>query len=209
MKIEHCRNCGALGHREDVCPTPKQRRSPGCDQVEPPDDHSCTPQCKVCGKAHLTADKTCKARFRTPYLVKKRYSDAKGAAEANASQTPISQTPPQHRSRFTTRKPQAPQLTSESFPVLQPAAPKQPSTPHKPKARSRSWTGTRLPPPPVPPRPPAQAPGRCTNERVGEVNRRNAVGDGRGRELLYPRVPKLGPQPQASGLPLNRPPSTA
>ncbi|KAH7935592.1 hypothetical protein HPB52_010178 [Rhipicephalus sanguineus] len=48
--IDVCYKCGHLGHWMDVCPNPNNRICP----------------------AHLTADRTCKARYKTPYLVRKR-----------------------------------------------------------------------------------------------------------------------------------------
>ncbi|KAL1445465.1 hypothetical protein MTO96_029170 [Rhipicephalus appendiculatus] len=38
----------------------------------PPEDHQCTPSCQLCGSNHQTADRTCKARYKTPYIVKRR-----------------------------------------------------------------------------------------------------------------------------------------
>ncbi|KAH6926451.1 hypothetical protein HPB50_018711 [Hyalomma asiaticum] len=42
-----------------------------CD-AEPTPDHRCEPKCLVCGRDHPTGDRKCKARFKTPYLIKKR-----------------------------------------------------------------------------------------------------------------------------------------
>ncbi|KAH8025071.1 hypothetical protein HPB51_002967 [Rhipicephalus microplus] len=38
----------------------------------PSEDHVCTPECKLCGGPHLTADKTCKHRFQVPYIVRRQ-----------------------------------------------------------------------------------------------------------------------------------------
>ncbi|KAL1421947.1 hypothetical protein MTO96_003939 [Rhipicephalus appendiculatus] len=52
----------------------------GCGASNPDPNHKCTPTCRLCGGAHPTADKACKARFKTPYLVKKRRGDRRRAA---------------------------------------------------------------------------------------------------------------------------------
>ncbi|XP_075750642.1 uncharacterized protein LOC142817508 [Rhipicephalus microplus] len=38
----------------------------------PSEDHHCQSRCQLCGKDHLTADKLCKDKFKTPYIVKQR-----------------------------------------------------------------------------------------------------------------------------------------
>ncbi|KAL1473185.1 hypothetical protein MTO96_022445 [Rhipicephalus appendiculatus] len=68
------------GHRMDVCPNPQYRVCRGCGASNPDLNHKCTPTCHLCGGAHPTADKACKARFKTPYLVKKRRGDRRRAA---------------------------------------------------------------------------------------------------------------------------------
>ncbi|KAH7961657.1 hypothetical protein HPB52_011104 [Rhipicephalus sanguineus] len=59
-------------HRADVCPNPNDRLCRGCGAANPPQDHQCKPTCQLCGDNHQTADKACKARYKTPYLVKRR-----------------------------------------------------------------------------------------------------------------------------------------
>ncbi|KAH7982852.1 hypothetical protein HPB52_007557 [Rhipicephalus sanguineus] len=71
-KIDVCYKCGHLGHRMDVCPNPNNRVCRGCGLRNPDQGHQCNPKCDLCGGAHLTADRTCKARYKTPYLVRKR-----------------------------------------------------------------------------------------------------------------------------------------
>ncbi|KAL1428152.1 hypothetical protein MTO96_016952 [Rhipicephalus appendiculatus] len=56
----------------------------GCGASNPDPNHKCTPTCRLCGGAHPSADKACKARFKTPYLVKKRRGDRRRAAEEAA-----------------------------------------------------------------------------------------------------------------------------
>ncbi|XP_070377510.1 uncharacterized protein [Dermacentor albipictus] len=71
-QLDLCFQCGRLGHRMDVCPNPQDRICRGCGTANPGLDHQCNPLCQLCGGEHLTADKNCKARFKTPYIVKRR-----------------------------------------------------------------------------------------------------------------------------------------
>ncbi|KAM7311104.1 hypothetical protein ISCGN_008012 [Ixodes scapularis] len=68
---EVCKTCGRVGHRTDVCPTPGVRRCLGCGGTPDP-GHACSPRCGLCGGPHVTGDKVCKNRFRTPYIVRRR-----------------------------------------------------------------------------------------------------------------------------------------
>ncbi|KAH6920440.1 hypothetical protein HPB50_028573 [Hyalomma asiaticum] len=71
-QIDICHQCGRLGHRMDVCPYPTKRIYRGCGARNPNQDHQCTPKCNLCGGEHQTADKVCSARFKTPYLIRRR-----------------------------------------------------------------------------------------------------------------------------------------
>ncbi|KAG0443396.1 hypothetical protein HPB47_014966 [Ixodes persulcatus] len=72
-QIDMCYRCGRLGHQMDVCPNPKVRICRGCGMKNPEESHACSnPKCSLCGCNHLTADKECKARFKTLYVVRKR-----------------------------------------------------------------------------------------------------------------------------------------
>ncbi|KAK8769211.1 hypothetical protein V5799_014320 [Amblyomma americanum] len=50
-KYEVCSLCGQLGHRRDVCPDPKNARCRGCGVANPPETHSCEPECALCANA--------------------------------------------------------------------------------------------------------------------------------------------------------------
>lgn len=71
-QIEACQACGRLGHRMDVCPDPNNKICRGCGIAKPTEDHVCEPKCGLCGGSHITADRTCKARFKTPFVVRQR-----------------------------------------------------------------------------------------------------------------------------------------
>ncbi|KAH7964525.1 hypothetical protein HPB51_027237 [Rhipicephalus microplus] len=72
-QYETCTTCGRIGQRADVCPQPDSKKYRGCGVLNPTENHQCVLRCSLCGKGHLTGDKKCKERFRTPYLLKKRW----------------------------------------------------------------------------------------------------------------------------------------
>ncbi|KAH7942771.1 hypothetical protein HPB52_001125 [Rhipicephalus sanguineus] len=71
-QIDVCHQCGRVGHRKDVCPTPTIKTCLACGLANPKEDHSCTPKCKLCGGEHSTGDRTCKATYKMTYVVRKR-----------------------------------------------------------------------------------------------------------------------------------------
>lgn len=76
-----CRLCGKVGHRRDVCPTPNANVCFACGTTNPKEGHDCTPKCRLCGGPHETGDKTCKNKYKTPYVVRRRQWERKMAEE--------------------------------------------------------------------------------------------------------------------------------
>ncbi|KAK8787953.1 hypothetical protein V5799_022271 [Amblyomma americanum] len=109
-QIDMCYLCGRLGHRMDVCPNPEDKICRGCGMKNPEESHVCTnPKCSLCGGNHLTADKECKARFKTPYVVRKRRWERQQQEEVQQQQQqqprgPAWQAPGGRRSRSQTRR---------------------------------------------------------------------------------------------------------
>ncbi|KAL1477651.1 hypothetical protein MTO96_035589 [Rhipicephalus appendiculatus] len=113
-QVDMCHCCGILGHRMDVCPNPQDKVCRGCDAPNPGPDHRCSPRCKLCGGTQMTADRNCRARYKTPYIVTKRQWERRRAAEeaeAAATTDPAgkpssrSRTPSRSRSRSRSRTP--------------------------------------------------------------------------------------------------------
>ncbi|KAH7956054.1 hypothetical protein HPB52_005790 [Rhipicephalus sanguineus] len=80
-QIDVCYACGRMGHRMDVCPDPSNKLCRGCGISNPTEDHGCIPKCGLCGGNHLTADRACKARFKMPYIVRRRRWERRRAKE--------------------------------------------------------------------------------------------------------------------------------
>ncbi|KAG0430610.1 hypothetical protein HPB47_022507 [Ixodes persulcatus] len=94
----------------------------GCGE-ETDQAHQCTPKCKLCGGHHITGDRECKNKFKTPYIVRRRQwerkklSPVEGAKQEKAG------------------KGIPPKKTAEHFPLLR--APRS-RTPTRTASRSRS-----------------------------------------------------------------------
>lgn len=86
-QINICYQCGRIGHRMDVCPNPQNRICRGCGVANPDSKHTCNPKCGLCGGNHLTADRACKARFKTPYVVRRRRWERRRAEAEKKSRT--------------------------------------------------------------------------------------------------------------------------
>ncbi|KAH9382748.1 hypothetical protein HPB48_023307 [Haemaphysalis longicornis] len=76
----------------DVCPNPTDRICRGCGAPNPDELHTCTPNCDLCGGNYLAADKVYKARFKMPYLVRKRQWERRNANDTSPK-------PPSHHVR--------------------------------------------------------------------------------------------------------------
>lgn len=73
--VQYCRTCGAIGHRQDICPSPRKHFCYKCGQDAVLEDHECLPKCKICEEAHETAGKECKKKLRPnppPYQVRQQ-----------------------------------------------------------------------------------------------------------------------------------------
>ncbi|XP_049522611.1 A disintegrin and metalloproteinase with thrombospondin motifs 13-like [Dermacentor silvarum] len=75
--VQYCRTCGAIGHRQEICPSPRKHFCYKCGQDAVLGDHECLPKCKICEEAHETAGKEwCKKKLRPnppPYQANLRY----------------------------------------------------------------------------------------------------------------------------------------
>ncbi|KAH8035823.1 hypothetical protein HPB51_008894 [Rhipicephalus microplus] len=68
-QVDTCYHCGRLGHHADVCPNPNDRICRGCGAPSPSEDHKFTPSCQLCGSNYQMADRTCRACYKTSYIV--------------------------------------------------------------------------------------------------------------------------------------------
>lgn len=166
-KHEVCGNCGAFGHRGDVCPmeegTPP-KVCPKCGLKTPTSDHPCEPRCAMCGKDHETGDKKCRQRYRTPYLVqKRRWNKERQARERQRSQSDDRQRP-RTRSLSFPRLPQATQAQGNQ--VQTPASARQRS---QSRGRARTRT-TESRSPKQTPRTPSRDQGRKRHQTPEKVS---------------------------------------
>ncbi|KAH7934067.1 hypothetical protein HPB49_021025 [Dermacentor silvarum] len=61
---QYCKLCKSQGHRTDVCPTPTAKACSNCRLRDPPEDHTCEPECALCGEAHPTAASECTKKLK-------------------------------------------------------------------------------------------------------------------------------------------------
>ncbi|XP_050039608.2 uncharacterized protein [Dermacentor andersoni] len=101
-QIDVCQQCGRVGHRKDVCPTPTIKTCLACGLTNPTEDHRCTPKCQLCGGEHPTGDRTCKAKYKVPYVVRKRQWERRQAERQLLSESdfpPLDKPPAARKSR--------------------------------------------------------------------------------------------------------------
>lgn len=116
MSVQFCRKCGAIGHRQDICPRPRENFCYKCGQDAVTTDHECIPNCKICEQPYETAGKECKKKLRP--------------------------NPPSYRVRQTLEKEKARgnggSSHSEDFPELDKPSPSPSGTLHDKHGRSKS-----------------------------------------------------------------------
>nr|XP_050047140.2 uncharacterized protein LOC126544004 [Dermacentor andersoni] len=101
-QIDVCQQCGRVGHRKDVCPTPTIKTCMACGLANPTEDHRCAPKCQLCGGEHPTGDRTCKAKYKVPYVVRKRQWERRQAERQLLSESdfpPLDKPPAARKSR--------------------------------------------------------------------------------------------------------------
>ncbi|KAG0444479.1 hypothetical protein HPB47_013748 [Ixodes persulcatus] len=115
-QIDVCHQCGRVGHRKDVYPTPTIMTCLACGLVNPKQDHPCTPKCKMCGGEHPTGDRTCKAKYKISYVVRKRQWERRQAEHQLMSESdfPPLDKPPDARNSRTPSKTRAPKSRDSS-----------------------------------------------------------------------------------------------
>ncbi|KAH9378507.1 hypothetical protein HPB48_001674 [Haemaphysalis longicornis] len=64
--VQYCKACGDIGHRQDVCPSPKPEVCSKCGKKPENEEHNCNPTCKLCNLPHETAGKECRRRLKPP-----------------------------------------------------------------------------------------------------------------------------------------------
>ncbi|KAH7941362.1 hypothetical protein HPB49_012702 [Dermacentor silvarum] len=123
-QVDFCNQCYRLGHRGDVCPNPNNKICAGCGTANPEKDHRCQPKSQLYSEDHPTADKTCKAKFKNPFIVKQRqwqrlqrelkreHEDA--TSRENRAESRGRPNARERRSRSRTRSPSTPRSLSRS-----------------------------------------------------------------------------------------------
>lgn len=138
-KTEACNICWKIGHRADVCPSPKTNKCPRCGMDNPPTDHDCDVKCAVCRGPHPTGSPRCKKRFQEHPAIRRHQAQRPVAASCK------SPTPPPTRGRSRERNSLPSKLGSRS----------RSRTQSRPRPRSRSRSKLRRAPQEEPPRRPA------------------------------------------------------
>ncbi|XP_040061983.1 uncharacterized protein LOC120836942 [Ixodes scapularis] len=138
-KTEACNICWKIGHRADVCPSPRANKCPRCGIDNPPTDHDCEVKCAVCRGSHPTGFPRCKKRFQEHPAIRRRQAQ-RPVGDFSKSSTPP---PPRGRSRERKSVPSEPGFRSRS------------RTRSRPRPRSRSRSKPRQVPHDEPPRQPA------------------------------------------------------
>ncbi|KAH6947705.1 hypothetical protein HPB50_020785 [Hyalomma asiaticum] len=83
----------------DICPYPNKKICRGRGARSTPVDHNCDPKCSLCGGPHLTAGKSCAARCKTPYVIRKRIGERRAISQAICQQASSSTLNNRSRSR--------------------------------------------------------------------------------------------------------------
>lgn len=122
-QIDTCRNCGRVGHRQDVCPRPTEKVCDQCGTLITTNGHECVqPKCALCGDAHITGDRTCKNRYQVPYVVRRRRRKRKGGNKKRNTTSNVgslgipspTKTPPEEAPRNATMEPSRSRSRSRS-----------------------------------------------------------------------------------------------
>ncbi|KAH8021099.1 hypothetical protein HPB51_012383 [Rhipicephalus microplus] len=89
-QIDTCRNCGRVGHRQDVCPHHTDKVCDHqCGHGPTGPDHVCSaPKCALCEGAHLTGNRTCRSHYQVPYLVRCRRQRRRRRNKSHSSKVP-------------------------------------------------------------------------------------------------------------------------
>ncbi|KAH7940241.1 hypothetical protein HPB52_022561 [Rhipicephalus sanguineus] len=145
-QLDVCYHCGRLRHRADVCPNPNDKICRGCRMPNPLENHECKATCQLCDQDHPTADRTCKARYKTPFLVRKRRWERSRQEQENTSYA--EQERPSNANSASDQ--------SESFPRLAHERRSRSRSRNKCRSKSRSQSRSREP----------QSPGADASFRV-------------------------------------------